>query len=253
MRVRPLLLAGLATLAAPIAIHAANAPMGAAAALADPGRPAEDKARDADRKPAEMLAVAQVRPGQTVIDFIPGKGYFTRLFSAAVGPKGHVFAVTPQFLIDKLKAAGKPVPPPVSQEPGRANVQEAVSGGGTLGVPDGKADLVWTSQNYHDVRIFTGAEGTAALNKAVYAALKPGGLYVVEDHAGSAGLDEAGMKQLHRIDEALVKKEVIAAGFVLDGESQVLRNADDPHTANVFDPAIRGKTDQFVLRFRKAK
>jgi predicted methyltransferase len=254
MTPRPLLLcAGLALLAGPVALHAANAPIGIAAALADPGRPAEDKARDADRKPAEMLAFAQLRPGQTVVDYIPGKGYFTRLFSAAVGAKGSVWAVTPQILIDKMKAAGRTPPPPVSQEPGRGNVHEAVATGGLLGVPAGKADLVWTSQNYHDIHIFAGAEGAAGLNTAVFAALKPGGLYVVEDHAGAAGLDEAGMKQLHRIDEALVKKEVIAAGFVLDGESQVLRNADDPHSANVFDPSIRGKTDQFVLRFRKPR
>ena len=94
---------------------------------------------------------------------------------------------------------------------------------------------------------------TAALNKAAFEALKPGGVYVVEDHAGPAGLDDAGMGKLHRIDEALVKKEVLAAGFKLDGESTVLRNPADPHTANVFDPSIRGKTDQFVLRFRKPR
>jgi predicted methyltransferase len=222
------------------------------AAITDPGRPAADKERDKDRKPAEMLVFAQVKPGQSVIDYIPGKGYFTRLFSAAVGPKGSVYSSQPQIILDKYKAAGKPLPPPVSSEPGRGNVHETIANSGSLGAPE-KVDLVWTSQNYHDVHIWTAADGTAALNKAAFEALKPGGLYVIEDHAGVAGLDDAGMSKLHRIDEALVKKEVLAAGFVLDGESKLLRNPADPHTANVFDPSVRGKTDQFVLRFRKPR
>lgn len=216
------------------------------AAVSAPGRPDADKARDADRKPVEMLEFARVKPGQTVIDYLPGKGYFTRIFSVAAGPQGTVYAVTPQVVIDKFKS----LPPPVSAEPEHGNVHETVANGGSLNVPV-KADLVWTSQNYHDVRIWTGADGVAQFNKAVFDVLKPGGLYVVLDHAGAAGLDDAGMTKLHRIDEALVKKEVLAAGFVLDGESQALRNPADPRSAMVFDPSIRGKTDQFILRFRK--
>lgn len=242
-----LLCAGLAALIAPAMTTAIAAPTAVTAAVADSGRPDADKARDADRKPAEMLAFAQVKPGETVIEYIPGRGYFTRLFSAAVGPKGSVYAVTPQLVVDKFKGQ---MPPPVSAEPGRSNVHEAVASGGSLNVPV-KADLFWTSQNYHDVHIWAGMAGAAQLNKAVFDVLKPGGIYVVEDHSGAAGLDDPGMAKLHRIDEALVKKEVTAAGFVLDGESQVLRNPADPRTANVFDPSIRGKTDQFVLRFRK--
>ena len=218
------------------------------AVLADTGRPAEDKARDADRKPAEMLAFANVHAGQTVIDFMPGKGYFTRIFSLAVGDKGSVYALTPQVLIDLRQ--GKAGPPSVTTEPGRGNVHDVVSSNTSLNVPV-KADLVWTSQNYHDIRIWTGADGIAKFNKAVFDALKPGGLYVVLDHAGVSGLDEEGMKKVHRIDEAEVKREVQAAGFVLDSESPVLRNPGDPHTASVFDASIRGKTDQFILRFHK--
>jgi predicted methyltransferase len=214
------------------------------------GRPEADKARDADRKPTEMLAFAKLKRGQVVVDYMPGKGYFTRLFSDAVGPRGAVYAVTDQLLIDRLK--GKSLPPPVSGEPGRGNVHEGVANAETLGVPV-KVDLVWTSQNYHDVHIWAGAAGTAALNKAVFAALKPGGLYVIVDHKGSPGLDAASMAKLHRIDEALVKAEIEAAGFKLDGESHVLANPADPHDVAVFDPSIRGKTDQFVLRFRKPR
>ncbi|PRC93184.1 class I SAM-dependent methyltransferase [Solimicrobium silvestre] len=211
-------------------------------------RPAEDKARDTDRKPAEMLEFAQVKPGQLVIDYIPGKGYFTRIFSAAVGTQGAVYAVMPQFLIDKFK--GRSLPPSVSVEPGHTNVHDAISNGVQMNVPV-KVDLVWTSQNYHDVHIAGGADATAQLNKAVFDALKPGGLYVVLDHAGAAGLDDASIAKLHRIDRALVVKEVTAAGFILDGESMALRNPADSHSVAVFDPSIRGKTDQFILRFRK--
>jgi predicted methyltransferase len=230
---------------------AATKPTGIAAALADAGRPADDKARDAERKPAEMLTFAEVKRGQTIVDYLPGKGYFTRLFSTAVGPKGTVYAVVPQLLLDKLK--DRKAPPSVSTEPGHANVHDAIAPNDALGVPAGKIDLVWTSQNYHDIHIWAGAEGTAGLNKAVYAALKPGGLFVVLDHAGAPGLDDAGMAKLHRIDESLVKREVVAAGFVFEAESPVLHNPADPHDVPVFDPSIRGKTDQFILRFRKPR
>ena len=207
----------------------------------------EDKARDADRKPAEMLSFANVHAGQTIVDFMPGKGYFTRLFSLAAGDKGTVYAVTPQVFLDVR--GGKPVPS-ITGEAGRGNVHDVVASATSLNLP-AKAHLRWTAQPYLDMHISTGAEGIAKFNKAVFDALKPGGLYIVLDHAGVAGLDDAGMKRLHRIDEALVKKEVEAAGFVLDSESPILRNPADPKTAGVFDPAIRGKTDQFILRFHK--
>lgn len=245
---RPRILLAAATLMAALAPCAVAAQVAWHAILADSGRPDADKARDADRKPAEMLAFAKVRHGQTIVDFLPGKGYFTRLFSLAAGPHGAVYAVTPQILLDRAK--GRPLPPPVSGEPGRGNVYEIVANDRPFDLPS-KADLIWTSQNYHDVHIWLGAAGTSMLNKQVFDALKPGGLYVILDHAGAAGLDDAGMAKLHRIDEALVKSEVVKAGFVLDGESDALRNPADSHGANVFDPSIRGKTDQFVLRFRK--
>jgi predicted methyltransferase len=245
---RPLALVATAALAVVLAPCAVAGQTSWNAILADTGRPEADKARDPDRKPAEMLAFAKVRPGETIVDFLPGKGYFTRLFSLAVGPRGAVYAVTPQVLLDRAK--GRPLPPPVSGEPGRDNVHESVADSQSFGLPK-KASLVWTSQNYHDVHIWLGAAGTAALNKEVFDALKPGGRYVILDHAGASGLDDAGMAKMHRIDEALVKSEVIKAGFVLDGESDALRNPADPHSANVFDPSIRGRTDQFILRFRK--
>jgi predicted methyltransferase len=234
---------------------AVSLPPHIASAVADTSRPAKDSDRDAARKPGEMLVFAKVKSGETVIDLMPGGGYFTRLFSTAVGPKGTVFAVTPKTFVDRRAArapTAPPLPPPVSSEPGRGNVHE-VDGTATSLATTAPADLVWTSENYHDVHIYAGADGVAALNKAVYDALKPGGLYIIADHAAAAGIDEAGIKTLHRIDAATVKKEVLAAGFVADGETSAIANPADPHTLNVFDPAIRGKTDQFVLRFRKPK
>ncbi len=218
-------------------------------AVTDASRPSADQARDVDRKPGKMLAFARVMPGETVVDFLPGKGYFTRLFSTAVGAAGTVYAVTPQLYVDSHKGA---VLPSIAAEPGHGNVRDVVAANDSLNLPV-QADLVWTSQNYHDVHVWGGPEAAAALNRAVFAALKPGGLYVVLDHMGPAGIDEAGIKKLHRIDKATVIREVEAAGFEPDGESDVLRNPADPHTAIVFDPAIRGKTDQFLLRFRKPR
>ena len=162
---------------------------GFVAAVADANRPADDKARDAARKPAEMLAFAQVKRGQTVADFMPGKGYFTRLFSNAVGARGHVYAITPQLLLDAVPK--DKLPPSITGEPGRGNVIDAVASRTDLGVPPGWLDLVWTAQNYHDVYIWAGADGTAALDKAVYTALKPGGAFVVLDHSGVKGQDDA--------------------------------------------------------------
>ena len=230
------------------ACAADNTPM-ALSAVADANRPAVDQTRDADRKPGKMLAFARVMPGQTVVDYLPGKGYFTRLFSTMVGASGTVYAVTPQLYVDSHKGATLPS---IAAEPGHGNVHDIVAANDGLRLPV-QVDMVWTSQNYHDVHVWGGPEAAAQLNRAVFQALKPGGLYVILDHAGPAGLDEAGIKKLHRIDEATVIREVEAAGFERDGSADVLRNAADPHTTNVFDPSIRGKTDQFLLRFRKPR
>jgi predicted methyltransferase len=115
-----------------------------------------------------------------------------------------------------------------------------------------KADVIWTSQNYHDYPDkFMGPTDPALLNKAVFAALKPGGVFVVVDHVAEAGSGLRDTDTLHRVDPAIVKSQVIAAGFTFDGESDVLRNPADTHTLKVFDASIRGHTDQFVYRFRK--
>ncbi|WP_442679430.1 class I SAM-dependent methyltransferase [Sphingomonas sp. ASY06-1R] len=219
-----------------------------AAAVADPTRPAADRERDAARKPADMLAFAGVKPGMVVIDVLPGGGYFTRLFSTAVGPTGKVIGYVPDEMY-----AGRPksldAVQALAADPAHANVQ-ALHDPALAPGPANVADVVWTSQNYHDLHNIAGLD-MVAFNKALYRALRPGGVYIVLDHAAAAGTGVADTNTLHRIDPAAVRKEVEAAGFKFDGDSKLLANPADPHSAKVFDPAIRGHTDQFVLRFRK--
>jgi predicted methyltransferase len=227
----------------------AAAPAYVAAAVADPGRPAADVERDAERKPAEMLVFAQVRPGQVVAELLPGAGYFTRLFSKAVGPTGRVYALITQA---QAKGDKPPAIAAVAAEPGYANVKVTPADFAALDLPQ-KADLVWTSLNYHDLGLERLHLDVAAVNRSVFQALKPGGLYVIVDHAAAPGTGPDVPGRLHRIDPAIVRRQVEAAGFRFDGESRVLRNPADDHTLLVTDPAIRGRTDQFVYRFRKPK
>jgi predicted methyltransferase len=218
-----------------------------AAAVAHPGRPAADTARDAARKPAEVLAFAGIRPGQQVLDAIPGGGYFTRLLAEAVGPTGKVYAYVPTELVGKYEsdtlAKGLAAAHP--------NVEYA-SDPLAQATPTPIVDVLFTAQNYHDFHTayFAGSD-IGAINRALYSVVRPGGAFVIIDHAAQAGSGLRDVNTLHRIDPEAVKREVTAAGFVLEAESQALRNPADPRTANVFDPAIRGRTDQFMLRFRK--
>ena len=218
------------------------------AAVDNSARPADDKQLDAERKPAEMLEIAHVKPGMRVMDLIPGHGYFTRLFAKAVGPKGYVYAFQPAEFDGFLK--GKPAPI-LAVAAGYSNVSVIHAAVNELTAPE-SLDLVWTSQNYHDLHdSFAKPADLALVNKAVFDALKRGGLYVVLDHAAEKGSGLRDTETLHRIDESTVKSEVEAAGFRLTSESNVLRHKDDAHTLKVFDPAIRHKTDQFILIFRK--
>ena len=222
---------------------------GYAAVLADPARK-DDRADDARRKPGEILAFAKVKPGDKVLDLIPGGGYFSRLFSRAVGPKGHVYA---EWTSEYAKEA-HPDPENQAALSKRApwtNITVQTHAAKALAAPE-PLDLVFTSQNYHDYpNPFMGPTDPAILNKAVFKALKSGGLYVVIDHAATKGSGLKATDTLHRIDPETVKAQVTAAGFVFDGESQALRNPKDPRTAAVFDKSVRGHTDQFMLRFRK--
>jgi predicted methyltransferase len=248
---RNLMLAAVAALSLGVTGVAAAKPSAAiVAAVADKGRPAEDVNRDADRKPAEMLEFAGVKPGQTVADFLPGGGYFTRIFAKAVGAKGTVYAV-----ISEAQAANKDKPPAVNAiaaDANYGNVKVVAANFQSLALPT-PADVIWTSQNYHDLHLSRLNLDVAAVNKAVFNALKPGGYYIVLDHAAPAGTPIDAVNTLHRIDPAIVKSELEAAGFKLVAESSVLRNPKDDFAKNVFDPAVRGHTDQFIYKFQKPK
>jgi len=218
--------------------------------VSDSKRPDSDVQLDKERKPAAMLALAHVQPGMKVMDLIPGRGYFTRLFSVAVGAKGYVYAYQPSELDSFLK--GKPAPV-FAVAADYKNVSVIHAPIDNIVAPE-KLDLVWTSQNYHDMHdSFMGPADLSKVNKAVFDALKPGGTYIVLDHSAEKGSGLRDTDTLHRIDEAVVKKEVEAAGFKLAGESNVLRNPNDDRKLKVFDPSIRHKTDQFILIFRKPK
>lgn len=232
---------------APSARAADAVPAAISAAVADPARPDADRQRDVNRKPAESVAFAGLKPGDKIVDLLPGGGYFTRIFSKVVGPKGHVYALWPQGAPDTRTAAAKAI----AADPAYGNVSELEQPLTALKIPEA-ADIVWTSQNYHDLHNIQGLD-LGAVNKAVFAALKPGGIYIVLDHAAEPGSGFRDTNTLHRIDPEAVKTEVEAAGFKLVARSDLLHNPADPHTAKVFDPAIRGKTDQFILKFQKPR
>jgi len=219
-----------------------------AAALADPQRPEADRDRDAARKPAELLAFAQIAPGEAVGDYIMGGGYWTRLLSNAVGPAGKVYAFQPDEFIAFRPAYGDEQNAAVT---GRPNVTALRGPVAAPKFPE-KLDTIITVQNMHDLYLGAMPQGTApkAL-AALFAALKPGGTLLVVDHSASAGAGIAAANSVHRMDRDAAIAALTAAGFTLEAESVLYLRPEDPRTANVFDPAIRGRTDQFVLRLRK--
>jgi predicted methyltransferase len=215
-------------------------------ALAAPERSAENKARDEGRKPIETVQFLGIKIGDTVVDMIAESGWFTEVLSAAVGPSGHVYMQNPPFLPenDAEKALIK-----------RLGNVEALRVPLAQGGVVAKADAVMLSLNLHD--IYNGFENQPAgepaaveFLKTLYAALKPGGTLAVIDHVGVAGQDN---KKLHRMLPQQARDAITKAGFSIEAESKLLANAADDHTKGVFDPAVRGHTDQFVFRARKPR
>ena len=229
----------IAATPAPHHHSAAESQAAIAAALADPAR-ADQAGDDARRQAAAVLAFAGIGPGDTAIDFLPGQGYWTRILSGVVGPQGHVDAVWPSF---GAKFAEKTLP--ALQARGLANVTAEVQAT-PLPTATSPVDLFMTVQNYHDLP----AGSIAAFNAAVFKALKPGGVYLIVDHADTVGAVPT-VPFKHRIDPNVVRSQVTAAGFKFVGESRLLANPADDHTKPVFDPVVRGQTDQFIYKFRK--
>lgn len=236
MRIAIVLAAGIAVASLSVAAYAQTPTPAITAAVADAARPDADKARDAGRKPAQMLALAGVKPGDKVGEFSPGGGFYTRLLAKTVGDGGKVYTVNGTV------------------SPGMTAVAAAYPNVTPIATPfvDFKApeplDVVWTTENYHD---FKNRMDTVAVNKAVFAALKPGGVYLVGDH-NAPGTGVSATSTLHRIDVEAVKAEVLQAGFTLETQSALLANPDDKHTGS--PGSEPGDTsDRFVLKFRKPR
>jgi len=226
------------------------------AAVADRDRPTTDRVRDPNQRPADVLAFVGVKPGDRVADFWPAPPYSTRLLSRVVGPRGHVYAILPEKFVRDVPSAEAAVRNSLAKYPNTTLLTQPFD---RFAVPE-PLDLVYLGKIYHDFPNLAemGPIDIAELNRAVFRALKPGGAYVIVDHAatpGSGYLDtEPNMaKRLHRIDPLTVKRQVEAAGFVLAAESRLLANPNDPHTKSVFDPSIRERTDRFILKFQKPK
>jgi predicted methyltransferase len=247
MNGRVVLLAGAAAiLAMPYgaSFGAANIPAYVAAAVADTHRPKDNTDLDAARHPAEMMAFAQVKPGDKVVEFWPGGGYATRLLSKTAGPTGKVYGMNAPTFPDRLKHAVDAV----TSDPEYSNVTVLEQPFDQIKIPE-PVDVVWTSENYHDFQNNGPFKAdTPAMDRAVFAALKPGGVFIITDYVAAPGAGKTVTQTLHRIDPDVIKQEVTAAGFVLDAQSDVLKNPSDNHT----ERSHQG-SDQIMFRFRKPR
>jgi predicted methyltransferase len=196
-------------------------------------------------KVPEVIAFIGLRKGDKVADIVGGR--LTASLAQAVGPSGKVYAVETAEVVKAHPEILGMMRDLAKQSPNVVVSDDPVASP----LPSG-LDAVLIRQNYHDLYDkFMGPADVPAFNKAVFSALKPGGVYVVLDHTAVAGSGIGATDTLHRIDPVRVKADVLAAGFKLDAESSILANKSDDHTKNVFDPSIRGHTDQFLYRFKK--
>lgn len=204
-------------------------------------------------KLSELIRFARIDAGATIIDVYPGAGDWTRLFSDVVGPEGRVISFVPAE-VAHFKNDPVGLMRTIAEEPGRENVEAISADLVAMSEITQPADVLWLHLFYHDLHtaLMQARGATAAnFNRAVYERLKPGGFYIIVDHAAAAGAGTGDAQSLHRIDPASVREEVEAAGFVLDAESTLLANRNDPHAIKVFDPLIKGETDRFAYRFVK--
>ena len=247
--------AALALAACALPAQAETPTAGAAsldAAVAAADRPAAARALDASRKPAETLALLDLKPGMDVADVMTGTGYWADILAEAVGPEGSVTALEPEeFYGDERGKAV--IADLIARNP---NVTFTPYPFKQLDLPADQFDAAIIHLSYHDLyweseQYKIPRSDPAVFVAALYKATRPGGRMLVIDHVGLEGDTRDVVDKLHRIDPAVVRADFEAAGFVLERESSHLANPDDDHTKLVFDPAIRGKTDRFVMVFRK--
>ncbi len=218
------------------------------AALSDPGRAEADRARDAGRKPAEVVAFLGIQEGMTVVDLVAAGGYYTEVLSVAVGRAGHVHAQNNAFVLQMREGANNKAMTARLAGGRLANVERLDREIADLGLAADSIDAAVTALNFHDIYNGRGAEAAQRFLSSVLNLLKPGGTLGIIDHFGSAEGDNTA---LHRIELSKVLAAVKAAGFELEATGELLRNAGDDHSLNVFDPSIRGHTDRFVIKLKK--
>lgn len=215
--------------------------------LASEERPEADRARDAGRKPAAVIAFLGIESDMRVVDLIAAGGYYTEVLSLAVGSGGQVYAQNSPYVLQLRDGANEKAISARLAGDRLTNVERLDREIAELGLEPDSVDAAMTALNFHDIYNARGPKAVDGFLKAVLEFLKPGGVLGIIDHAGGVGDD----KELHRIKEELVVAAAVAAGFELDATSDLLRNPDDDRKMNVFDPAIRGQTDRFLLRLRK--
>jgi predicted methyltransferase len=221
------------------------------AAISDPRRPGDQVQLDATRKPASSILFSEAKSGDRIADLMSGNGYFTRILSDVAGPSGQVYAYIPTEQIAHCAPSEIAGAQAIARDSSYRNVPLLTGSLADFRLPE-NLDLVWMSQSYHDLHdSFLGPANVAALNKAILNALKPGGVFLVIDQVAEAGSGLRDTETLHRIDPIRMTNEIEAAGFVLESHNDALRNTDDNHKQAIFDPHIRGRTDQVLLRFRK--
>jgi predicted methyltransferase len=219
-----------------------------AARLASEDRAAEDRARDAGRRPADVIAFLGIEPGMTVLDLIAAGGYYTEVLSIAVGPGGKVYAQNNDFVL-KMRDGANDKAMTARLAAGRLkNVERLDREVAELGLAPDSVDAAITALNFHDIYNGRGPDAASAFLAAVYAVLKPGGVLGIVDHSGRP---DANNEELHRIEETKAQAVVEPSGFLLEAKSDVLRNPEDDRSRYVFAEGLRGRTDRFVWRLRK--
>lgn len=216
--------------------------------LASDNRSADDKARDAGRKPADVVEFLGIEPGMAVIDVIAASGYYTEVLSLAVGPEGSVVAHNPAFVLEFREGANEKAISARLADNRLPNVMRLNKEFEELSAADGPFDAAITALNFHDLYNGRSPEDALAVLKIIHDMLKPGAVFGIIDHAGVADADNAA---LHRIEVAKVIETATAAGFVVDGQSNILANPEDDHTQGVFAEGLRGHTDRFLLKLSK--
>ena len=219
-------------------------------ALMDESRPTEDKSRDGNRKPAEVMAFLRVEPGMTVIDVIAAGGYYTEVLSRSVGPHGKVYAQNPAAVLKFREGVNDKALTQRLADNRLPNVLRWDNEMTELGIPPNSIDFAMTALNFHDIYNSSGKDAAVGFSKFIFNVLKPGAVFGVIDHEGAATADN---QALHRIQGGLALEALLEAGFSIESTSNALRNAEDDLSMMVFDPSVRGKTDRFLIKAVKPK